>query len=283
MDHVRHIKGYIQTLLKSESIHALLVKGAAGLGKSLAVEAALEQLGHKPKSLGSYSTPLNLFNFLAENAHGQIVLVDDTSANLFQSPSAMAILKAATGTTDGPRRVVWGSTRAAISTPEFDFQSKIIFICNSFPATPDGSAILSRAMSYRLHFSAAEASALLTSAAGDKNHYRDSELAAQVAAFLNSHRTRENSDQINLRTLKVGYDVAQVHGHGEWQELLLRLLPASKRETEPPLKVLQELLNSKLPVVQQEREFIRRTGLTRRTYFRLKNGMGLTRTYSKSQ
>src|ERR1700674_3278243 len=96
LNHVDTIKRLLKTVQASSKMHALLVTGPAGFGKSTALDEALKQSNAKSKHLGAYSSPLNFFNFLYENSSaGTIVVIDDTSG-IYGEPAAMALLKAAT-------------------------------------------------------------------------------------------------------------------------------------------------------------------------------------------
>jgi hypothetical protein len=87
--------------------HSLLINGPAGFGKTQAVTEALEKAGLPHSRLGSYSTPLHLFNFL--HANQGIVVLDDV-AGLFYDRAAMGILKAATWAAPNGRIIGWCST-----------------------------------------------------------------------------------------------------------------------------------------------------------------------------
>ena len=273
MDHIQDIADLIQTVLRSTDFHALLLRGSAGLGKSTAVELALEKINQKSASLGSYSTPLNLFNFLY--AHQNEIIVIDDCAGLFQSAVAMSIFKAATGTMSGPRVVQWGSTSARSEIDEFPFSGKIIFICNSFPHGPDADAVRSRSIPYDLSFTVKEASLLLIEAASSNNHYSDTRLALAVAEFLNSFRNEKNSESLNLRTLKMGYEVARLNSSGRWKELLIKQISLKVEPEDVVLSLAQTGLRSTLQAI----EFEKRTGLKRRTFFKIRKELGLARSY----
>lgn len=275
MNHVRDIADLIETLARSETFHALLIRGPAGLGKSTSVEMALKRLGMSARSLGSYSTPLNLFLFLSTH-RSEIVLIDDC-AGLFQSSAAMAVLKAATGTMDGPRRVTWGSTKQQQGAQDFEFGGKIIFICNGFPDGADADALRSRSIAFDLEFSKDEASQILLEAARVPEFYKDTDIALKVAEFLNARRSDRNSDLINLRTLKMGYEMAQSQPDGRWQQLLVKLVPSGA--VADPEIVVRELDASGLQPKAQQAEFLRRTGMKRRTFFKLRRELGLAREY----
>ena len=92
MNHVSAIKKYIEAITVADDMHALIIEGPPGWGKTTAVEESLKLAKVEAPHLGAYSTPLNLYNFLAEH-FDKVILLDDC-AGIFNDPSAMAILKA---------------------------------------------------------------------------------------------------------------------------------------------------------------------------------------------
>ena len=178
-------------------MHALIIEGPPGWGKTTAVEESLKLAKIEAPHLGAYSTPLNLYNFLSEH-FDKVILLDDC-AGIFNDPSAMAILKAATWPSRGNRRLIkWGSTSTKASTDEFEFFGKLIVVCNSFPRTPDGEAIRSRGYSRKIDITLNEAKKLLSDAASQKKWYPKTKLAAEVAEFLIGHMTESSLSQISL-------------------------------------------------------------------------------------
>lgn len=66
MSHVDDIRSSIKTMIASPTVHAVIIEGPAGWGKTTTVTMALDELNLEAVHLGSYSTPLNLFNFFSE-------------------------------------------------------------------------------------------------------------------------------------------------------------------------------------------------------------------------
>lgn len=272
MNHVSAIKKYIEAIIDADDMHALIIEGDAGWGKTTSVEEALRLSRIEAFNLGAYSTPLNFYNFLAEHSDG-IILLDDC-AGIFNDPSAMAILKAATWPSRGNKRLVkWGSTSSKAATDEFEFFGKLIVVCNSFPKTADGEAIKSRGYSRKINITLAEAKKLLMEAASQKRWYPKTKLAVEVAEFLLSHVTESSLSQISFRTLKKGYRLAEVHPDS-WQELFADTLPKTSMN---PESLVKELSAQGLKVKDQARIFSEKTGLKVRSFYNYRKDAKISR------
>jgi hypothetical protein len=273
LGHVATIQKYIQAICQASDMHALIVEGRPGWGKTTAVEKALQLAGVESFHLASYSTPLHLYNFLEEHSK-KVILLDDVSG-IFTDQSAMALLKAATWPSrDGKRILRWGSTSAKASAPEFEFSGKLVIVCNSFPSTSDGEAVRSRGYAKRIDISLDEAKRLLLQASQDTQQFPRSDLASQVAKFLIRHLDESTLPQISFRTLKKGYRLAEVHSDS-WQDLFQAILPT---RAILPEKLVHELSRGSLQVKEQARIFQERTGLKIRSFYNYRRDAQLSRT-----
>lgn len=273
LDHVAAIQKYIQAICGASDMHALIVEGPAGWGKTTAVENALRLADVKSFHLGAYSTPLNLYNFFSEHSK-QIVVMDDVSG-IFTDQSAMALLKAATWPSRGGKRILkWGSTSAKATVPEFEFSGKLIIVCNSFPTTPDGEAIRSRGYARRIDITLEEGKRLLLQASQNVKQFPKKSIAAEVAKFLVLHLDESTLSQISFRTLKKGYRLAEVHPDS-WKDLFEAILPTRSLE---PEALVKELSQGNLPVKEQARIFEERTGLRTRSFYNYRKDALLSRT-----
>lgn len=271
-DYIQDIKSLLLTIQKSDKIHALIVEGPAGWGKTTAVDEGLAAAGVCGVHIGAYSTPLNLFNFLYVNSRpGTFVVIDD-SAGLYSDGASMAILKAATWPQGGIRRIRWGSTTAKAVTEEFDFEGKLIIVCNGFPRTADAEAVRSRSFPCKIEVSPGRARELLRQAALDTRWYPKTDIASAVATFLCA-RIAEAPTPISYRTLQMGYELAE-HNPESWKALLEGMIPAAP---EDPKKLIRALSKRNAKVKDQLREFETATGLKRRTFFKYRREMNLSR------
>mgnify|MGYP003419915263 CR=1 FL=1 len=270
-DHVVAIGKYIEVIVQADDMHALIVEGPPGWGKTTAVENALKISGFRGVHVGSYSTPLNLFNFLAEN-NNRIIIADDC-AGIFNDSSAMAILKAATWPLEGNRRIVkWGSTSSRATTNEFEFYGKLIIVCNYFPNSPDAEAIRSRGYVRKVDINLVDAKRLLKHAAQDPKWFQNNEIAIQVADFLIARLQENNLFRINFRTLKKGYRLAEVH-KDSWQELFADTLPIVKKT---PEELVLDLSKQNIKVKDQARVFREQTGLKTRSFYNYRKEANLS-------
>jgi hypothetical protein len=275
LNHFRAIRELLDVLVASPEVHVLAIESAPGLGKSSTIEAALRAMGAPYRSVGSYSTALHLYNTLS-TAHRDEILILDDCAGLFTNDVSMAILKGATWASagyGGERRVKWGSTTTLKASDEFTFRGKLVLIANHIPRGEDTKAFLQRAMHLRVDLSDKELADLLTEAANSELHFADVSLAAEVSQYLVKNLSRYNSTEINIRTLRKGYEIAKLKPHC-WQPLLEKILPKTS-----PQDIVQQLSRSSMTVVEQAKEFARVTKMSERSfYYHRKAALGNAKT-----
>ena len=280
MKHVQTIRAFIKTLMNSENFHALVVQSPPGWGKSTTIDAALGELEVNAVVAGAYATPLHIYNTLCN--HPDALIVFDDCAGLFSDPKSMAVLKAATWPSSGPsssaparRRVAWGSASQKVEQEFVDFAGKIILLTNVVPAGKETEAFLSRCLSYRISIGPGELKEMLMVAAASLAHFAKPEMAHEVASFLCDDSIGIELAKVNLRTLKMGYELAMTHPE-DWRELFVHLLPRDDAKAAAPVaRILQSGLSAK----EQEAQFTATTGKSRRTFYNLKKELGLTRPY----
>jgi hypothetical protein len=259
--HLREIEILVETLLSSEHFHALLIQGPPGISKSSSVENILKHLGAEFRAIGSFTTPLALFHSLAEAPAG-LFLIDDVSG-IFEDPTATAILRAATwptAGTNGLRRITWSSQSEKVKQGSFEFSGKLILLTNSPPPRRYSDAVLSRMLYLNIILAKEDVADMLRVAAKSNEHYKDSSLAQSVAVWLISLLGEIDHTRVNLRTMRLGYELASKHPDS-WQEILRGLLPRSARW------LAKSLRYNGGNVEEQAREFSKQTGLSRRTFF----------------
>jgi hypothetical protein len=262
------IKGLIEVLLGSDRFHVLVVQGPPGWGKTYQTRTALNELGVPFQLLGSYSTPLALFNKLVNDPRG-VLVVDDT-AGLFYSPLALSILNSASWTSaDGRRTVIWSSTTERAAAESVDFRGKLIVLTNFMPESPQARAFINRSLHYPIAIDRDTMAENLQDAARSAKHFPDADRARDVAEFLIEQAAYHDYTKFSLRTLEQGYELAKVRPDG-WRELLMKLLPKND-----PEQVVRELYATEIATKEQVIEFCRITGRSRRTFFNIRDRLGL--------
>lgn len=280
MKHIETIKALIKTLKNSENFHALVVHSAPGWGKSTTIDLALKELQISAVTAGAYATPLHIYKMLCQNPNSLIVF--DDCAGIFGDSKAMAILKAATwnssGNTTSSRRVAWGSSSDKVEQPFVEFTGKLILLTNVLPSGTETEAFLSRCLSYRIGISENDVKEMLLSASQTKTHFGNTDLAKEVAQFLIDSKNHIDLMKVNLRTLKLGYDLAATHTDS-WRELFRQLLPKMTESKDQ----ISSILSSGLTNKEQEARFLAQTGKSRRSFYNYKKKLGLTRSYASKK
>lgn len=273
MNYIAKIKSYLSLVLKSKDFHAVIVEGPAGWGKTTTIINSFKELGIEPAVLGSYSTPLHFFNFLHENSK-RFVLIDDC-AGLFSSQTSMAILKAATwgSGTDG-RIIKWGTTTQKVKSDSFCFEGKLVIICNFFPSNSDGLAVKSRSLAHKIEVNSKEAQDLVQILSNNRTIFPNQSAAEEISKYLINKFNLLGSDIINLRTLKLAYELCD-EDSSNWKTLIEDLLP--KYDSSSNEDYVLELSKSGLCVNEQLQRFESKTGLKRRRFFYIRNQLGVTK------
>lgn len=295
MKHIDKISGFIRTLINSDTFHALVIESPPGLGKSSAIDSAMNGLKMNVAAVGSYATPLHIYNTICKNPHSVIVI--DDCASMFNDQKALAVLKAATWGSSGygegpthqkPRRITWGSSSDKVESLSVDFSGKIIILTNVLPKNAETLAFLSRCLVYRIHPDEEGIRAMLKEAALSKGNFPKQEIAIEVLNFIFSEQKEIDFLRVNFRTLRMGYDLALTNPE-MWKELFRHVLPTKTTERRtlvsphrsvPAIPIaIRRILSSDLPVKEQEKQFSAMSGMSRRTFFSYKRRLGLSRKY----
>lgn len=267
MRHLQDIAALLNTLIQSNNFHALIIQSPAGWAKSTTIDRLLREKAISFRTLGCYSTPLGFYNALCETTE-QILLIDDC-AGLFTDPIAVSLLKASTWPSGGSadRLIKWSSTSEKVKKPETVFNGKLVLLTNTIQRGHEMRAFLSRTLYLKIEFSSEEIKELLSQAAHELSYYEDTQCALMVANYLGEQTSFRDTSNINLRTLQLGYELAKTHPEN-WQNLLEKLLPGKR-----PDAYAKELSETQLCVQEQAKEFMRVTGLSRRTFFNYRERM----------
>ncbi|MEM3207296.1 MAG: hypothetical protein QXQ87_04605 [Halobacteria archaeon] len=254
-------KEYVRTLLNAKHIHALILEGETGLGKSYVTLQTLAECGLKLKEdfivINSHVTPLELYQLLHANAD-KVVVFDDV-ANLFESLTSRGILLSALWNPTKRRVVSYFSTTDKLrAPPSFVFTGKLIVLTNTLPREIE--TIKSRCFHLRLSFSFEERVRLIYEICKLNN------IPMVVPDFIKEHATPAHA--LNFRLPFKVWEVYQQNQNNGWEKLALQQMEVSEERA-----MLVELLKSGKTVKQQVHEWAERTGLSRATYFRYKREM----------
>ncbi len=262
MKHLEDIDKLIRLLIQSETFHALIIESPPGWAKSTTVQRVLAEIGKEYVSLGSYSTPYFLFNQIRQN-RDSLTVIDDC-AGLFNDPVGMSLLKAAcwpSANTSHQREISWGSTIEREAKGTFAFAGKLILLTNHLPRGIEGGALTSRVLFLSISLNSEEVFSSLEEAGADAQHLPNKEVVRMVIEQLKGAAGCIDNSQINLRTLRLGYELCLSHPE-HWRGLLLRLMPKPS-----PGQLAEALSRSPEATKEKVATFCKATGLSRRTYF----------------
>ncbi|MCX6119660.1 MAG: hypothetical protein NT027_19155 [Proteobacteria bacterium] len=266
MNHLENLKQMLQVLKNSQKINLLIVKGPPGWGKTHTVTSALNASETSYEVAGTFTTPLALFNQLAASPT-KIHLLDDT-AELFSNQQLLSILCSASWPTgaDGKRIIKRSSTSLLSNQPDFEFLGKIIMITNKIPKSETVNALLSRSLQFSIDIDPCNVPAMLQAAA-ESGRFSDEQASREVVKYLAENLSRLDVKRINLRTLEIGYEIA-VNQSQDWKGVFSQVLPWTNdsSQIEKELSPFVENAAGK-SVADQIREYCKRTGKCRRSYF----------------
>ena len=258
----------VKVVVKGEEF-GLIIYGDGGLGKTYSVLKAMSELnleyGTEFIYVNSYVTPLELYNLLWEH-NGKVIILDDVE-KLLKDEKTIGILKACLEANLSNKRIVsYFSTTNKLDAPEqFEFEGKLIIIMNEIKNSKKSvESLISRVLTYELNFNYHERIQIMYELAKELN------IPFELVDFVKENVTPANTN-LNLRTLKHLYNIYsyyKANGNQEkWKELAKTFLMQGEDKV---LKVVWELMNSNMPVKEQVKVFLERTGMSRRTYFRYK-------------
>lgn len=270
------LKKYVEMVGKGYAT-SLLLEGRGGIGKTYEVLKTLGECDTDYVFINSYSTPLEFYQLLYEN-HDRVIVLDDFEGVL-SSKVGTSILKSALWSATDKRIVSYYTTSEKCTVPHtFEFSGRIIFCLNSIEDNPELRALVSRTLYYKLDFPLEDIKRIIMAIAnGDTTKTQlDRENRVKVAQFI-IENSNEATKDLNLRTLIKAfwaYEYATKEST-DWQDLVLKMLEADEEKA-----LILELKQSCATIEDMAKEFTRRTGRSRRTFYRLKREMGLSRKYS---
>ena len=262
----KELKEMVKAVVKT-NLNGLIVYGPAGWGKSFQVLTTLHEMGLKEREdyvyISSHMTPLELYNTLYKY-RDRIVILDDVE-RLLENLTTLGILKSALWSPVGKRYVYYYSTTDKLEAPEqFEFTGKIIMLMNRIPDRYKEivDSLMSRVLVYKLEFD------YETKIKAIYEFAKVVEIPLDIVDFVREN-VSETSKKLNFRTLIQLKEIYQYYnGIDEWKKIAKKILEDD--EEDEIMKIVYEIIQKPIPVKEQVKEFIERTGMSRATFFRYK-------------
>ncbi len=243
-----------------------VVHSQGGLAKTWSSQAILKKKKIEYAYLNSFTSPLELYNFLYDNAQDKVILIDDCEG-IWDNKAIISILKNATEL-NGKRTIGWNSTTSKLGGRgnTCSFNSRIILLTNQLPNIEKNKhieALLSRAFLCRLNFTHKEKIDIIQEVS--KRDYRElkEEERKDVFEFIDRN-TNESTKDLSIRTLIKCYHF-YMFDKAIWKELGLRILKSEQHR-----EIVYELVNSGKIVKEQEEIYHNKTGRSRADFYRVK-------------
>ena len=256
---------YIEMVCDGLSNFAI-VHSQGGLAKTWSSQAILKKKKEEYAYLNSFTSPLELYNFLYDNAKEKVILIDDCEG-IWDNKSIISILKNATEL-NGSRTISWNSTTSKLGgrANTCAFNSRIILLTNQLPNIEKNrhiEALLSRAFLCRLNFSHQEKIDVIREVS--KREYQGLKIEERKDIFEFIERnTNEATKDLSIRTLIKCYHF-YMFDKTLWKELGIRIL-----KSEPHRELVYSLMQSGKSVKDQEVIYHSKTGRSRADFYRVK-------------
>ena len=253
-----YLNQYVDILIKSGKVFGLIIEGDAGLGKTYNVVRRLNTLKLENDKdyvmLNSHISPMEMYEFFWKH-NTKTVVLDDIS-NLFEDETKVNLLMSALWSPFKKRFMNWQSSTTKITAPaQFEFSGKVIILTNRVPTSLD--TLKSRCFHYEINFTYEDKIKLLYEIGKAQN------IPIDIVDFI--HENSSPATNLNFRTLiKIG----EMSHNKDWQNLALQELKADDDRL-----AFLNILKTKSEVTEQIKEFVRVTGLSRRTFFRFKKSV----------
>lgn len=242
-----------------------IIQSRGGFSKTFSTQTILKSQNVDYAYLNSFTSPLQLYNFLYDNSNGKVILIDDCQG--LWSASSLNLLK--NGTELGGKRIIcWNSTTNKLEERDSKclFNSRIILLTNKIPdpeKNADVQALLGRAFVCKLRFEYKEKLEIIQEVSLKAYKGISDKERAEVYEFL-KRNTNEATKDLSIRTLIKCYKF-YIFNKNSWRDLALMMLKVDKSK-----EIMVGLMNSGESVKDQEQLFKIRTGQSRATFFRIR-------------
>ena len=253
------LNSYTETLIRNNKINGLIIIGKRGMGKTFNLIMKLENLKVEGYNIiKGHISPLSVFKTLYQNKENGVIIFDDI-IGLLKNEEILSLLL---GATDYDNRTVkWISSKTLMDLPNsFVFNGKIIILLNHIEQSNEFlNALKDRCYTISLDFSNEEIIQMLYIIANKRG------ISYEVVDFL-KEMNRASLQNLSLRTLDKTQNIYQTYNNnGDWKGLAREMLEYDEVED-----VFIEIVGDRQSVKEQVREWIERTGYSRRQFFYLK-------------
>lgn len=247
VDYYQHIDAF----LKNNIINGFIVVGDAGLGKTYNLILHLKKLNKNFVLIKGHITALTLYKTFYEHRNNEIIILDDV-IKIIEDKDIINILLGALDYNS--KNVEWLSSSPLSSNlpKSFFFNSKIFIITNKLIDDEFFNALKSRCVVYQLKFSKEQIIEMLYIIAKQKGY------DISLVDFIKEMSEKNIIENLDLRLID------KINSYKD-KNLIKQVIQINKIKS-----IVYELIKSKMPTKEQVKEFTERTGLSRRTYFRIK-------------
>lgn len=248
--------------IHKRSINLLILKGEAGTGKSKTTLDFLKKNNVDFSYFSSYSTPLAFYNLIYENRDKEVLVFDDIEG--ISDLKIIAMLKSLCWSPDNNKReVCYFSTAEFLDKKglpdRFETDARIILIFNN--NLRGFEPVINRGICLDFNFNFKEKMGIFEEM--KQKASLDSEVLEWVKLNCN-----ESTENLSLRSLvilsnlkKDGFD--------------FKLFAKEILKGDDEIKALLDLCQSAISVNDSCEQWIKRTGKSRRSFFRLKKKLNL--------
>lgn len=248
----------IDKFLENNKINGFICMGNRGIGKTYNLLLRLKERGLNDNVVivKGHLTAFELYKLLYENKEKKIIIWDD-AISINNNDEIINLLLCVTDLDN--KIVMWKSSSPLTSyLPEkFDFNSKIFILTNKLDENNEFiEALKDRCMIYRFDFTNQQIIEMLYIIAKKINY--NLELVDYIKELCEKNAIKN----LSLRLLHKIYNFDK---HKNCFELIKNVIEIDEIDN-----IVFELIKSRLPVKEQIKEFTEKTGLSNRTYYRIK-------------
>jgi len=264
-------------MVKTGAAYGAILEGPGGVGKTWRVIKELEDVEYAYTD--SFSTPQALYIWLYKHRDEDVLVVDDV-ANFLDNIKVLSMLKGGLWNVgDKSTRIIHYMTTKPMQDEEgnyvptsFILNARLIIITNFLnKKNPHLNAIVSRVNHCVVDIPYDELMRIMEQVA--KKDYPDLTLAERMEVFKYlKENTSSATEMLNIRTLIKCFQQKVYSKRIDQPDLWKHLMTLSILKKNPKLILVEELIKDTHYGTEDARikEFIKQTGASRSTYFRLK-------------